>query len=121
MTTPSSPTPRRRPGRLLLGLGLGIAVVAVAAYALQVMAHRLTAPWYLPYATTVGVALVAASLWQARTVWRVLALLLVIVVAGGAWIVMIGSRLPPYAGPVAVGRPFPAFQTVRADGTSFTD
>jgi hypothetical protein len=29
-------------------------------------------------------------------------------------------RLPPYAGPIAVGRPFPAFEARLADGTPFT-
>jgi peroxiredoxin len=29
-------------------------------------------------------------------------------------------RLPPYAGPVAVGRPFPAFEARRADGKPFS-
>lgn len=85
------------------------------------MAHHLKSPWYLPYATTLGVAFVAMSLWQVRTVWRVLALLLVLVVAAGAWMLILGTRLPPYTGPVAVGRPFPAFQTARADGTPFTE
>ena len=28
-------------------------------------------------------------------------------------------RLPPYAGPIAVGQPFPAFETTRANGASF--
>jgi hypothetical protein len=112
---------RPRPGRGLLWLGLAIVLASVAVYAAQVMAHRLKSPWYLPYATTLGVALVAVSLWQARTVWRVLALLLVAVIAGGTWMLILGTRLPPYTGPVAVGRPFPAFQTARADGTPFTD
>jgi len=122
MSAPSATLPRRRPGRLLLGLGLVVAVAAVVAYALQVVkAHRLTTPWYLVYATTAAVVLVAVSLWQARSVWRVLALLLVAVVAGGAWMLVVGTRLPSYTGPVAVGRPFPAFQSFRADGTPFTD
>jgi len=29
-------------------------------------------------------------------------------------------RLPPYAGPVEVGRPFPAFEARRADGKPFS-
>src|SRR5262245_47709044 len=116
MNHSSETIPRPRPGRLLLGLGLAVVVAAVAVYAAQIMAHRLQSPWYLPYASTLGVAFVALSLWQSRSVWRVLALLLVLVVAGGAWMLILGTRLPPYAGPVAVGRPVPAFQTLRADG-----
>jgi cytochrome oxidase Cu insertion factor (SCO1/SenC/PrrC family) len=92
----------------------------VVAYIVQIRAHRLTAPWYLPIAATIGLGLVAVSLWRARSVWRVLALVLVVLVAGAAWTFLLGTRLPPYTGPVAVGRPFPAFETVRADGTPFT-
>jgi len=121
MTTSSVSTTVYRPGRLLLWLGLGVALAAVVAYALQVRAHVLTTPWYLVSALTAAVALVAVSLWQARSVWRILALLLVAVVAGGAWTLVVGTRLPPYTGPVAVGQAFPAFQTVRADDTPFTN
>jgi hypothetical protein len=73
-----------------------------------------------------GVVFVAASLWQARTVWRVLGLVLVVLVAGAGWTFLLsptefgGTRLPAYAGPVAVGQPFPAFATTRADGSPFT-
>jgi hypothetical protein len=102
-------------------LGLGVAVAAVVAYALQVRAHVLTTPWYLVSALTAAVALVAVSLWQSRSVWRILALLLVAIVTGGAWALVLGTRLPAYAGPIAVGQQFPAFQTVRADDTPFTN
>ena len=120
MTTSPSPPPRRFPGRLFLALGLGVAVLGVLGYAVQLAAHRLTAPWYVPCAATLGAALLVVSLWQARTVWRVLALVLVVLLAGAGWTFLLGARLPPYTGPVAVGQPFPAFATARADGTSFT-
>jgi hypothetical protein len=121
MTTSSVNTQRSRPGRLLVLLGLGVAIVAVAAYIAQIAAHRLTAPWYLPITATIGLGLVILSLLQARSVWRWLVLLLVVLIAGATWTFLLGTRLPPYTGPVAVGKPFPAFQTVRADGTPFTE
>src|SRR5438445_10164914 len=102
MTTPSSPAVHGRPGRLFLALGLAVAILAVVAYVIQLTAHRLTAPWYLPVAATAGVVLVAVSVWQARGIWRALALLLVAVIAGAAWTFLLGTRLPPYTGPVAV-------------------
>src|SRR5436190_1305361 len=120
MTTPANPTVPRRPGRPLLALGLAVAILAVVAYVIQIAAHHLTTPWYLPFAATAGVVLVAVSVWQARSIWRALALLVVAIIAGAAWTFVLGTRLPPYTGPVAVGRPFPAFTTVRADGTPFT-
>src|SRR5205814_1640445 len=120
MTTPSPAAPRRNPGRPLLALGLGLPALGVAAYAAQIWAKRLTTPWYLPVAATLGAFLVAASLRQARTAPRWLALVLVLLLAGAEWAFLLATRLPAYAGPVAEGRPFPAFATVRADGTPFT-
>jgi hypothetical protein len=104
----------------LLLLGLGIAALGLIGYAVQLSVQRLTAPWYMPAAATLGVALVLASLWQRRTVWRVLALVFVLLLAGAEWAFMLTTRLPAYAGPVAAGQPFPAFTTTRADGTPFT-
>jgi hypothetical protein len=103
-----------------VAVGLLLPVLGVIGYVLQFKAQRLTFPWYLPIAATVGLVFVLASLWQARTVWRVLALLLVTLLAGGACALLLLMRLPPYTGPVAAGQSFPAFTTVRADGTAFT-
>ena len=46
--------------------------------------------------------------------------LVVLALAGFQWTFLFLVRLPEYTGPVAVGQPFPAFTTQRADGTSFT-
>ncbi|HEY7423063.1 MAG TPA: hypothetical protein VH682_02365 [Gemmataceae bacterium] len=121
MNTPSPVAPRRSPGRLYLTLGLGLAVLGVIAYVVQVAAHRLTFPWYMPIAATLGLVFLAVSLWKKRTVWRVLALLLVGLLAGAEWAILLAARLPAYTGPVAAGKPFPAFATMRADGTPFTE
>jgi hypothetical protein len=120
MATASPAAPGRRPGRLWLALGVGLAVLGVLGYVAQVWAARLTAPWYVPGLATLGLALVAASLWQGRTVWRVLALVLVLLLAGAAWTFLLATRLPAYTGPVAAGKPFPAFTTLQADGSAFT-
>lgn len=102
-------------------LGLGLALGGVLGYTAQLVARHLKTPWYMPCLATVGAALVVASLWQARTVWRVLALLLTVLLAGAVWAFLFVTRLPPYTGPVAAGKPFPAFTTTRANGTPFTD
>jgi hypothetical protein len=107
-------------GRLLMLAGLGLAVLGVAAYPVQLSLRRLMLPWYMPAAALIGVALVAASLRKRRTVWRVLALVLVVFLACFEVLALNAMRLPPYAGPIAVGRPFPAFEARRADGTPFT-
>jgi hypothetical protein len=120
MTTSPTAAPRRFPGRLFLALGLGFAALGVIAYAVQLSMHRLMAPWYMPCSATLGVILLVVSLWQKRTVWRVLALLPVVLLAGAEWMFLLGTRLPAYAGPVAAGQPFPEFTTTLADGTPFT-
>src|SRR5438309_10615489 len=115
MTPASDVAPRRSAGRLLLFLGLGLAVLGVAAYAAQVWARLLWPPWYVPASATLGAVLLVVSLWRRRTVWRVLVLLLVTLLAAGEWAFVLETRLPAYTGPVAEGRPFPAFKTARAD------
>ena len=120
MTTSSHAAPRRYPGRLFLALGLSVAALGVIGYVVQFAAQRLTTPWYVPCAATLGVALVALSLGRARTVWRALALLLLVLLAGAEWALLQQMRLPAYTGPVAEGQRFPAFVTSREDGTPFT-
>src|SRR5438046_883143 len=120
MTTSTLARPRK-PGRLWLALGLGAPILAIAVLAMQLWAHRLVAPWYLPCSATLGATFLVASLRQARTVWRVLALLLVSLLAAGEWALLFTTRLPAYTGPIAVGQPFPAFASARADGVSFTE
>ena len=117
MTTTPTPGPR---GRLLMLLGLGLAVLGIAAYVGQLWLQRLAVPWYMPASALIGGALVAVSLWERRTIWRVLALIVVVLLGGFEVMALNAMRLPPYAGPVAVGRPFPAFEAKLADGSPFT-
>jgi hypothetical protein len=121
MTSSSSTAPHRFRGRLFLLLGLGLAVLGVVAYVMQISLGRLMAPWYMPALASLGVVLVVMSLLERRTVWRVVALVAVVILAGAEWAMMHAMRLPPYTGPITVGRPFPAFETSRADGTPFTE
>jgi hypothetical protein len=89
------------------------------AYTVQMSLQRLIVPWYLPIMASLGVVLVVLSIWKRRTVVRVLALVFVVLLAGASWAFLFAVRLPRYTGPVAVGRPFPAFESSRADGTPF--
>ena len=77
-------------------------------------------PWYMPALASLGVVLVLMSLLERRTVFRSFALLAVVLLAAAECAFLYAMRLPPYTGPIAVGRPFPAFETRRADGTPFT-
>src|SRR3954471_6548383 len=113
------PDPRPR-GRLLMLLGLGLAALGIAAYVPQLWLQRLSVPWYMPAMALLGATLVAASLREKRTVWRVLALVVVLLLGGFEVLALNSMRLPRYTGPVAVGKPFPAFEAKLADGSPFT-
>jgi hypothetical protein len=120
MNTPSTTGPLPSRGRVFLLLGLGMSILAVLAYVGQVTLYRLTMPWYLPIGTTLGVVLLVVSLWQRRTIVRLLAFVLLLLLAGAEWMFLLGTPLPPYSGPIAVGQTIPAFTTSRSDGKSFT-
>jgi len=120
MTDSSAAPPLRSRGRLLLLLGLGLAVLGRVAYVVQFHLQSLMMPWYMPIMGLLGLVLVAASLIEKRTVWRVLALLAVGLLSAAELAFLNAVRLPPYAGPIAEGRPFPAFETKKSDGTPFT-
>ena len=116
---PTIPLDRPR-GRFLLGAGLGLALLGVAAFAAQVSAGRLTLPWYMPALGLLGGGFVAASWRRHRTVWRAFAVVSVLLLAEFELAFLVAVRLPAYAGPVAVGQLFPAFESRRADGSRFT-
>jgi hypothetical protein len=120
MTSSAGAARHRFGGRFFMLLGLALAVLGVVAYAVQIWLHRLVTPWYMPVLASLGVVLVGMSFRERRTLWRTLALVAVGLLAGAEWAFLHAVRLPPYTGPVAVGRPFPAFEITRADGTSFT-
>jgi hypothetical protein len=120
MTSSPIDTPDRSRGRLLLLSGLGLALLGVVAYVVQISLERLVVPWYMPALALLGVALVLTSLAKRRTVWRMLALVAVVLLAGLELAFLYTVRLPAYTGPIAVGRPFPAFEAKRADSTPFT-
>lgn len=65
-------------GRGLVVIGVVLAVIGIATYLVQVAAHRLFVPWYMPATAILGVVLIAASLWQTPTRSRIAALLFVL-------------------------------------------
>jgi hypothetical protein len=113
--------PRLYPGRGYVWLAVALALLAPVLYVVQVaVQHTLVTPWYAPLLNTAAVLLTALALVRARSFWRILNLLWIGLLAGVSWFFMLSmSRLPPYAGPVAVGQSFPSFTTELADGTSF--
>ncbi len=107
-------------GRVLLLVGAGLPVLGIIAYAVQISLGRLTVPWYVPVLASLGVGFVVISLWTRPTLWRVLALIAVAVVAAGEWGLLFAFRLPRYTGPIVAEGAFPGFETSRADGTVFS-
>lgn len=123
MTTATQPTaaPPAAPGRLLVRLGIALAVLPFIAFAAQMGLKVLRVPWYVPVLGTVAALCFAAAVGQRRGAGRVVGLVLVGLLAAVEWyFVLVLTALPAYTGPVAADKPFPAFQTSRADGKPFT-
>jgi hypothetical protein len=119
-TTPDL-SPPLRSGRGLLWLGLFCVVLGRLLYLAQAWSGSLTTPWYIPALMTLAVVLLALAVWRRRSVWRILALAVVLVLTGAQWWFFVRYvRLPAYEGPVTAGEPFPAFRAARADGTAFS-
>ncbi len=107
-------------GRGKLWLGLGLVIAGIVAFFVQFSTARLFAPWYLPLIVTTGALFCVAALWERRSIWRILTVLFVVLLAGGTWAFMLLLRLPAYNGPAIVGQQIPAFATLNADGQAFT-
>ena len=106
--------------RLLIPLGLILAAGGIIAYVMQLRLQRLTVPWYMPALAFLGAGCIAASLREKRSVLRILALSAVLLLGAFEVFALNSMRLPAYTGPIAVGRPFPAFEAKLADGTPLT-
>jgi hypothetical protein len=112
----------RYPGRWYAVLGIVIALLGLLGYALQIYVLKLlVVPWYAPVFGLVGAGLLVFSLFQARSILRIVGVILFgLLAVGVCYFVLAFSRLPEYTGPVKEKKPVPVFKTVRADGTPFT-
>ena len=61
----------------------------------------------MPILGLLGVVLVALSLSEKRTVWRLVALLAVVLLTGAEFAFLYAVRLPPYTGADRGGTAFP--------------
>ena len=122
-TSPGTgPEPSADHGRRYFWTGLGVCLLGIALAAVQYGVGWLVVPWYVPALTTLGAVLLLVALARRRSVGRGIALVLIVALAGMQWFfVGVLSRLPDYEGPARAGQPLPAFRTVRADGSPFTD
>jgi hypothetical protein len=78
MPTPSSANPRSR-GRAYLWAGIGVCVLGLVLIAVQFNLKYLFVPWYSPALATLGTAWVLISVTRRRSIFRILALVLVTV------------------------------------------
>jgi hypothetical protein len=120
MGTASAPVAgtRRIPGKPYLWTGIGLVLLGPAIYVVQLRAKILSVPWYVPALATAGLALVLVSVLQRSTAWRIGVLALCGLLTAAEWYFLLSfSKVPAYAGPVAVGASFPAFSTSLADGS----
>jgi hypothetical protein len=109
------------PGRSLLFLGMFVAVAGtLLMFVLTFAAKILITPWYAPVLGTLGVALIILALTRLRSIWRWSAVVIFTLFVGVQWWALFAMRTPPYTGPVKKGEPFPAFATMLADGSEFT-
>jgi hypothetical protein len=114
--------PARTRHSILFVAGLALIVLGPVAYAVQLSAKNLSAPWYVPILATAGVALMLLSVWQRRGVVRILGLALFAVVCGLEWrILLVDMRTPAYTGPAQLGHKLPHFTAKLADGSPFSD
>jgi hypothetical protein len=120
--TTSPPVQAAATGRGYFWAGIAIFVLGVTVAVVQYAVLKLLIePWYLPASATIAAVLLLCSLAQRRTVTRIIALVLLTALAGFEWLMLTTwTALPDYAGPHR-GAKFPPFQTVRADGRSFSD
>jgi hypothetical protein len=112
-------TATRRWPLFLLGLLLFI-LGPISVFA-QLHFHDRHTPYQAPILATLGVLLMAVSLWQRGGIIRGIALFLFAALCGLEWfLLLVAMKTPDYAGPT-VGQKTPPFTTTLANGSAFTN
>lgn len=100
-------------------LGVPLFVLGPLIYFVQLQIPRFDIPWYVPIFSTLGVVLMAISVWHHRGILRSVGLAVFVVLCGLEWtFFMVLTRTPPYTGPAQVGSKLPGFTATLADGTT---
>jgi hypothetical protein len=107
-------------GRGLVWLGWGFLVIGIGTYWVQLLAFKqFVVPWYAPVLGTVGAAAMLVAVFRRRTILRILALVVCLLLVGIEWsFLLFMTQAPPYTG-LTAGDKIPAFVASRADGTPF--
>jgi hypothetical protein len=120
-TTTNEATAAADESRLFAIIGILLGVGSLIACAIQFSQQVLIVPWYVPIFWTTGAIMMLWALILRRTVRRYVGLAACVLITALTWLGMSYFRLPAYAGPVTVDQPFPAFSTITADGTTFSE
>ena len=119
-TLPDEVKPPR--GWPLFLAGAVLFVLGPIGYVIQFEQAHFTTPWYLPILSTLGVLLMAASVFRSWSVLRTIGVVVFALICGLEWFVFaVATKTPPYAGPAIAGARTPAFSAKLADGQTFTD
>ncbi len=101
--------------------GVFLVLLGPVLYAVQLYYKQLWMPWYLPILSTMGVLLMATSVWRQPGFLRAAGLALFLLVCGFEWFMsLVTFKTPLYEGPANIGSPIPAFAATLGDGSSFT-
>ena len=118
----TSPATERSRGRPYFWAGIVACLLGVALVFVQFGLKHLFVPWYSPMLATIGGGLLLLSVARRRSIPRVIALVLVAVLAGFEWYFLVSFvKLPDYEGPARTGQKLPPFSTTLASGSTFTD
>ena len=118
----TSPATDRCRGRAYFWAGIAACLLGVALVYVQFRLKHLFVPWYSPVLATVGAVLLLLSVARRWSILRVIALVLVAVLAGFEWYVVASFlKLPDYEGPVRAGQKLPSFSATLASGRTFTE
>jgi membrane-associated phospholipid phosphatase len=122
MSNTSAPVAVKRDGLPFLCTGLILGIGGFLLYGVQFSQGVLIVPWYVPIFSTTGALTVLWAVIRLPNILRIVALVVAVLLAVLAWL-FVGYyvRLPKYEGPVAVGKPFPAFVSMTADGQRFDE
>ena len=103
-------------------IGLLLIVAGPIINAIQMFQlHQFVTPWYMPIMATVGVLMMAASIWRRGGILRILGTMFFLLVAGLEWLFLTVLTLTPaYEGPAQVNTSLPSFTAKLANDETFS-
>ncbi len=118
-----NPTTRAERRIPFFSLGVLLVALGLVGVAIEILALKhLAVPWYAPLMATAGVASMLIAVKRRPTAARIVGLgFFCLFCVAEWWFLTWAIRLPAYTGPAHIGKPFPTFATMLADGRSLPD